>query len=104
MDEIVVFITTRTRAEAETMATSLVEQGLAACANILPQVSSIFFWEGKICREDETLMILKSRKPVFEKLAEAVKEQHSYTVPEIIALPIIDGSPDYLKWLHENTQ
>lgn len=102
MDEIVVFITTQTKEEAEKIGRVVVENRLAACANILPSVNSIFSWKGKICREEEALMLLKSRAPLFEKLSETVKKYHSYAVPEIIALPISAGSPDYLQWLQEN--
>jgi periplasmic divalent cation tolerance protein len=103
MDEIVVFITTPTREEAEKIGRIMVEEKLAACANILPSVTSFFSWEGKICREEETLILLKSRAALFEKLSEAVKQHHSYAVPEIISLPISAGSADYLKWVRENT-
>lgn len=103
MEEITVFITTATKADAEKIGTFLVETKLAACANILPGVTSIFSWKGKTCTEEEVLMIVKSRKALFSKLTEAVKKMHSYSNPEIIALPILDGSEDYLQWLRENT-
>ncbi len=103
MDEIVVFITTATRKEAEKIGRLMVEKKLAACANILPSVTSFFSWEGKVCREEETLILLKSRAALFEKLSHSVKQHHSYDVPEIIALPISAGSADYLKWVRDNT-
>ena len=104
MDEIVIFITTSSKEEGERIGRSLVEKKLAACANILSPVSSIFSWEGKVCHEEESLMILKSRRGCFAQLAEEVKKHHSYSVPEIIALPLVEGSADYLKWIRENTQ
>lgn len=104
MDEIVVLITSASKEEAEKIGTDLVEKQLAACANIIPSLTSIFSWEGKICREEEVLMVVKSRKEIFERLVEAVKQHHSYSVPEIIALPIIAGSEDYLNWVRENTR
>jgi len=104
MEEIIVFVTTATKAEAETIAEQLVQTKLAACANILPHVTSIFSWEEKICKEEETLIILKSRKALFDPLAETIKKHHSYSVPEIIALPIVAGSEDYLSWLRKNTK
>lgn len=104
MEEIVIFVTTASVKEAKLIGRLLVEEGLAACANILPAVSSIFFWEGKVCEEDEILLILKSRKSCFDRLSEMVKKHHSYSVPEIIALPIIVGSDPYLKWIRESTR
>ncbi|MFQ5779508.1 MAG: divalent-cation tolerance protein CutA [Nitrospiria bacterium] len=103
MSEIVVFITTPTKEEGEKIGRLMVEKRLAACANILSSVTSFFAWEGKICREEESLVILKSRQALFERLSEAVKKHHSYSVPEIIALPLVAGSADYLKWIQDNT-
>lgn len=104
MEEIVIYVTCASQEEAEKIARSLVEQKLAACANILPKVTSIFSWKGETCNETECMMILKSRLPLFEKLSATIKKLHGYEVPEIIALPIIAGSEDYLKWLYENTK
>lgn len=104
MDEIVVLITTPSKAEGERIGQILVEKKLAACANIFSPISSIFSWQGKVCREEEALMIIKSRRDCFVPLAEEVKRHHSYSVPEIIALPLVEGALDYLKWIRENTQ
>jgi len=104
MDEIVIFITTPSKEEGEKIGRMLVEKKLAACANIFSPISSIFSWQGKICHEEETFIILKSRKACFAKLTEEVKRHHSYSVPEIIALPLVEGAADYLKWIRENTQ
>lgn len=104
MDEIVIFITTPSKEEGERIGHALVEKKLAACANILSPVSSIFSWEGKVCHEEESLVIIKSTKACFAKLAEEVKRLHPYSVPEIIALPLVEGSADYLQWIRENTQ
>jgi periplasmic divalent cation tolerance protein len=71
--------------------------------NIIKDIRSIYAWEGKVEDESEVLMIAKTQKALFNNLIKKVKELHSYTVPEIIALPIIDGSEDYLKWLREVT-
>jgi periplasmic divalent cation tolerance protein len=103
MNEIVVFITTPSKEEGEKIGSYLVENRFAACANILPSVSSIFAWEGKICHEQEALVILKTKRDLFERLSEEVKKRHRYSVPEIIALPLVEGSLDYLKWIRENT-
>ncbi len=102
-DEIIVFITVSSGDEAEKIAGALVDDRLAACVNILSGVRSVFFWEGKTQEADELLLICKSRMPIIEKLIERVKSLHSYTVPEIIALPIIAGSRDYLDWMKETT-
>jgi periplasmic divalent cation tolerance protein len=103
-NEIVVLITTPSLREARTIGRRLVEEKLAACANIIPQVASVFFWQGKICRERESLMLLKTRQSCFDRLVKRVKSLHSYSVPEIIALPIIRGSKDYLRWIHRTTR
>jgi periplasmic divalent cation tolerance protein len=103
MDEIVVFMTTSSTEEGEKIGRYLVENKLAACANILPFVTSIFAWEGKISQEKEVLVILKSKRELFDKLMEEVKKRHSYSVPEIIALPLVAGSSEYLKWIQKNT-
>jgi periplasmic divalent cation tolerance protein len=101
--EIVVLVTASTEEEAAKIGRSLVDSGLAACANLIPRVRSIFRWEGAIAEEQECLMILKSRAELFEELASSVKKLHSYTVPEIIALPIVLGSVEYLAWMREVT-
>ena len=98
-DEIIVLITASSRDEAEKIATALVNEHLAACVNIVPEVRSLFFWEGKTQDAREVLLICKGRLPLVEKLIIRVKELHSYTVPEIIALPIVAGSREYLDWV-----
>ncbi len=103
MDEIVVFVTCASEEEAEKIARVLLEKQLAACVNMLPSITSLFSWEGKIHREKEVLMIAKSRKNIFKLLEKTIKKNHSYAVPEIIALPIIEGSKDYLDWIKSNT-
>jgi periplasmic divalent cation tolerance protein len=102
--EIIVLITAPSLREARAIGRKLVEERLAACANIIPQVASIFSWQGKICRERESLMILKTRQSCFDRLVTRVKSLHSYSVPEIIALPIILGSKDYLRWIRNSTR
>ena len=81
----------------------MVNEKLAACTNIVSPVQSLFRWEEKLCDETETLIIAKTRLDLFEKLQVKVKELHSYEVPEIIALPIIKGNEDYLKWVQNET-
>ena len=100
---IVILATAMNTEEANKIAKKLVDDKLVACVNMVENVSSVFRWEGKVDEAKEVLMILKSRKDLFEKIAETIKSLHSYSVPEIIALPIIDGNQDYLNWIKEST-
>ena len=102
--KIVIFITTKDIDEADKIAVTLTQEKLIACANIVRGVQSVFWWEGKVNYSEETLMIIKSEERVFDKIVERVKSLHSYKVPEIIALPIVDGNPDYLKWIDESVR
>ncbi|MFQ6073738.1 MAG: divalent-cation tolerance protein CutA [Candidatus Bathyarchaeia archaeon] len=99
MSYILVLMTTATRKEAEKIARSLLTQKLIACANTVGPVSSLFWWKGKISRENEFLVLMKTSESLFEKLATTIKQMHSYEVPEIIAVPITRGEQSYLKWL-----
>ncbi|MEF9437814.1 MAG: divalent-cation tolerance protein CutA [Candidatus Mariimomonas ferrooxydans] len=102
-EEIVVLITAPKEEEAVKIAKVLVEKRLAACVNMIKDIRSIYRWQGKIEDDTEILLIVKTKKRLFEALATEVKRIHSYTVPEIIALPIVQGLEDYLKWLSEST-
>jgi periplasmic divalent cation tolerance protein len=90
--------------KAASMARTILEQRLAACVNIVPQIRSIYTWKGEIHDEHEVLMLIKTRNELFDDLKEAVKNLHPYEVPEIIALNIEKGLPDYLNWIHETTK
>ncbi len=103
MNEIVVFITASSEDEAANIARALVEVKLAGCVNIIKNIRSIYRWEQTVEDEPEVLMIAKTQKALFQELMKKVKEFHSYTVPEIIALPIVEGSEDYLQWLRDVT-
>jgi periplasmic divalent cation tolerance protein len=103
MSEIIVFITTSKEEEAVKIAYALVEASLAGCVNILKNTRSIYLWEEKIQDDKEVLMIAKTKKKLFRPLEKKVKELHSYSVPEIIAVPITEGSADYLAWLRDAT-
>jgi len=98
-DRIVVLITAGSEEEAHKIAELLVNEKKAACVNILPAVDSLFWWEGKIESARESLLLVKTKASLFPEIVELVNRTHSYEVPEIIALPIIAGSEDYLKWL-----
>ena len=100
---IVVFVTCGSEEEALKIAHSLVEERLAACVNLVSPVRSIYRWEGKIWDEKEWILIIKTQKERFEELERKVKSLHSYSVPEIIGLPIVEGSSSYLQWLLEET-
>jgi len=99
---IVVLITTSSTDEAQVIGRALVEGRLAACVNIAPGVRSLFRWQGKVEEQEEALMVVKSRSELLPSIIEAVKRLHSYTVPEVIALPILAGSQDYLAWIDES--
>jgi periplasmic divalent cation tolerance protein len=101
---IVVMVTTASKQEAETIAQNLLEAKLIACANILGPVSSHFHWSGKIEKAEEYLVLMKSRRDLFDKLAEKVKALHSYEVPEILAFEVTGGSKAYLDWLRDSMQ
>lgn len=101
---IVIFITCKNKPEAEAIANKLLEEKMIACANIVSGIQSMYWWEGKVNTDQEVLMIIKTRKILFPKIVKTVKNLHSYTVPEIIALPITAGSADYLKWINASTK
>ena len=100
---VVVFVTCPNRRAAERIGRTLVEEHLAACANILQGLTSIYRWEGKVCRDPEVLVLLKTRRSCFPALAHRVRELHPYSVPEIVALPVALGSPAYLAWVAAST-
>ena len=96
---IVIFITVGEREEAYRIARVLVDEGYAACVNIVDRVRSIFRWEGNHDEVEESLLIVKSLDTKLAELIERVKELHSYRVPEIIAIEVMGGSKDYLEWV-----
>lgn len=81
----------------------IVQEKLAACVNIVNPISSIFAWQGRIHTERESLLLIKTTERAYSALEQAIKQQHPYDVPEIIAIPIQQGSADYLNWIRENT-
>jgi len=103
-EEIVILITAGSPDEAATIARTLVDEHLAACVNIIPGVRSFFFWEGRTQDAMEVLMICKSRMPLMNAVIARVRTLHSYTVPEIIALPVAAGLPSYLAWMKDATK
>jgi periplasmic divalent cation tolerance protein len=103
-DKVVVLVTSASLREAKRIAKHLVEAKLAACVNISAPVRSIYRWEGKIADEGEYLLFIKSTRDLFPELKAAIASIHSHHTPEIICLPIIDGSRNYLQWIGDSTK
>ena len=101
---VTVFVTASSLDEASRIARTMVEERLAACGNIIPQLRSIYRWQDEIHDEPEVLLVLKTSSALFESLRSRVLELHSYDVPEIIALPVEAGHEPYLDWIVENTK
>jgi len=97
-----VLTTTKKHAVAERIAKKIVGEKLAACVNVVPSISSTYRWKGKIERSRETLLLIKTSDKKLDKLIKRIAKLHGYEVPEIIALPIERGLPEYLKWLKES--
>jgi len=101
-DLAILLITAATAEEAERIAKVLLEQRKAACVNIVPRVSSLFWWQDKLDSTQESLLIVKTKTSLLNELVRLVKEIHSYDVPEVIALPIVGGNQAYLEWIGKN--
>jgi periplasmic divalent cation tolerance protein len=101
-EAIVVFMTAANREEAARIADKLVESRLAACVQILPEMESVYRWQGRIERQQELLVIAKTTLPKFDQLEKEVRALHSYETPEIVAIPLSSGSEPYLQWLHKS--
>ena len=97
----VVLVTASSQEEAENIASALVELKLAACVNILPIHCSVYIWEGKVNKDKEWQLIVKTKLSQFSALEAKIRELHSYEVPEIIALPIVNGFQPYLQWMSD---
>jgi periplasmic divalent cation tolerance protein len=98
-ESLVVLMMAGSQEEAQQIAAALVREMLAACVNVVPGVTSVYWWEGEVQQDQEWLLIAKSREDVLDELVRRVQALHSYDVPEIIALPVVGGSQDYLKWI-----
>ena len=103
-EPIIAVVTCGSEEEALKIANALVESRLAACVNLVAPIRSIYRWEERIWDEKEWLLIIKTQKDRFEDLEKKVKSLHSYSVPEIVSLPIVEGSSSYLNWITENTK
>jgi periplasmic divalent cation tolerance protein len=103
-DYIVIYITTNSFDSAKKIGKILLDKKLVACVNIVPKIKSVFRWKGKIEKEDEVLLILKTKRVLFDKIVQKVKEMHPYEVPEIIGLPIVCGNQSYLDWIEKEVE
>jgi len=101
---IIVFITAKNTAEAKKISEGLLKKKLIACANIVRGVESFFWWQGRIDKAKEVLLMAKTQRRLFPKIVKTVKSLHSYDCPEVIALPVVAGSQDYLRWINDSVK
>jgi len=99
MSYIIVLMTASNKEEAIKIVRILLEEKLIACANMIEAISSFYWWKGKIQEDKEVLVIMKSNKNLFKNLSSRIMKLHSYDIPEILAIPIVDGSSSYLDWM-----
>ncbi|HEX5229157.1 MAG TPA: divalent-cation tolerance protein CutA [Bryobacteraceae bacterium] len=99
-DKIIVLSTCGSAEEAARVARALVEKRLAACVNIVPGVRSVYRWKDAIEDQEEALLVIKTSRPLMDDLRAEIEKMHSYEVPEVIALPVVDGSEQYLAWMN----
>ena len=102
-DAIVVLCTCPNEVSARELAHTLLNEKLAACVNLIPQVTSLYIWQGKMEESQEVQLVIKSRRTLFGVLQQRIQTLHPYEVPEILAMPVLNGSPAYLQWLQEQT-
>lgn len=103
MAAVLVYVTCESLSQAETIGRALVEHRLAACANLVPGMRSLYWWRGRIETAEEVVLVLKTRGELVDRLTAAVKDLHSYEVPCVVALPITGGNPDFLRWIEDET-
>jgi periplasmic divalent cation tolerance protein len=103
-DKIVVLSTCGSAEEASRIGRALVEKRLAACVNLMPGIRSVYRWKDAIEDEQEVLLVIKSSRPLFDQLRAEIEKMHSYEVPEVIAVPIVDGAEGYLGWLERELE
>lgn len=100
---VIVYVTTASTEEAERIADEIVGARLAACANILPGMTSVYRWQSELKRDSEVVLLLKTRAALVKRLTERVTELHSYDCPCVVALPVTEGSPAFLRWISDET-
>lgn len=103
MRHVLLYVTTASRDEALTIGQTVVQERLAACANVLPMMTSIYHWQGAIEQGDEAVLLLKTRADLADRATRRVVALHSYECPCVIALPIESGNPSYLQWISDET-
>lgn len=103
-DKIVVLSTCATKKDAEKLARALLEERLAACVTVVPRIRSFYRWKDAIEVTDEFLLVIKSSRELFDALSSALEKTHTYEVPEVLALPVVEGAANYLNWLQANLQ
>lgn len=101
-DSHVVYVTVPNELEAKSLAKGAIEEKLAACVNIVPGITSVYLWEGKVCEDGELLLIIKTCSSKIEALHAFIREKHSYDTPEFITLPVMAGSAAYLHWMKQS--
>ena len=103
-DKRIILTTTGSKEEGRKIANALVERKLAACVNIVPNIESIYRWEGKVERAEEWLLIIKTNASAFDRVRDAIRELHSYDLPECVSISIDEGSEEYLRWIGDEVQ
>jgi len=103
-DKIVVFSACSTEEEARQIARKLIEMNLAACVNIAPRVRSLYRWKGVIEEAEECLLVIKSSRDLFDRLRIELEKAHTYEIPEVVALPVVAGAPNYLNWMEKELE
>src|SRR6266404_1116534 len=101
-DKVVVLVTTSTMKEARKIANVLVDDRLAACVNVIPKIRSYYRWKGGVQTDEECLLMIKTSRPRFAELRKSIEKLHTYKVPEVICLPIVEGADPYMNWLEES--
>ena len=104
MPYVIVYVTAKGDAEAKKIGEAVVKDRLAACANIIPSISSIYWWKGKIEKNSEAALIVKTKKSLVKRLIKRIKELHSYEVPTIDAIEVSEGNPECFRWIEEVTR
>jgi periplasmic divalent cation tolerance protein len=104
MDAVLVYITTKDKVEAKAIGRILVQERLAACANVIDGMESIYWWEGKICEDNESVLIVKTKESLLDKLTAKIASIHSYECPCVVALRIVGGNENYLRWIGESVE
>lgn len=103
-DRVLIYVTAPNRDEALALGRTLVEERLAACANLLGPITSVYWWEGRVNQDDEVALVLKTRADLVDQLVERARALHSYSCPCVVALPILAGNPGFLEWIGTETR